>query len=239
MSSIIEMQGVTKRYRRGGETVSVLDSLNLSLPPGDFVALMGPSGSGKTTILNLLGGLDRPDEGAIRVAEQTLTSMNEGALARWRRRHVGFIFQSFNLMPVLTAYENVALPLLHTPLGRKERRQHAEYALEVVGLKDRMKHRPRQLSGGQEQRVAIARSIVTDPDLILADEPTGDLDRDTANEIMSLLERLNSELSKTILMVTHDPMAAESARKTLHLDKGLLVQQETNSEAPSTSGSAS
>ncbi|MFQ5655120.1 MAG: ABC transporter ATP-binding protein, partial [Planctomycetota bacterium] len=194
---------------------------------GEFVALMGPSGSGKTTILNLIGGLDHPDEGDIVVGDDEVTGMSGSLLPGWRARHVGFVFQAFNLVPVLTALENVMLPLLLAPLGRRERREHAAFALEMVGLQDRLDHRPGQLSGGQEQRVAIARAIATDPDLILADEPTGDLDRDSSNEIMGLLQRLNAEMEKTILMVTHDSVAAESARRILHLDKGLLRERGT------------
>lgn len=225
MTNCIEMRGVTKVYARGGERLVVLEQLDLDVPNGDFVALMGPSGSGKSTILNLAGGLDRPDQGTVTVAGARLDALSASALSDWRARNVGFVFQSFNLVPVLTAFENVHLPLLLTPLSRAERRKQAEFALEVVGLSDRMKHRPKQLSGGQEQRVAIARAIVTDPTLILADEPTGDLDRDTANEVMELLRRLNEELSKTIVMVTHDAVAAEKAKRTLHLDKGLLLER--------------
>ncbi|MEM7168445.1 MAG: ABC transporter ATP-binding protein [Planctomycetota bacterium] len=225
MTSLIELQGVSKEYTRGGEQLVVLDQLNLSIDEKSFVAMMGPSGSGKTTILNLVGGLDKPDKGVVSVDGLNLAQLGTGELAKWRALHVGFVFQSFNLMPVLTAYENVALPLLLTPLARKKRREHAEYALEVVGLKDRMDHRPGQLSGGQEQRVAIARAIVTDPALIVADEPTGDLDRENADEVLDLLTRLNQELGKTILMVTHDPAAAKVASRTLHLDKGALADR--------------
>ncbi|MGE3163860.1 MAG: ABC transporter ATP-binding protein [Planctomycetota bacterium] len=225
MTACIEMRGVSKTYSRGGESLVVLDRLDLDVPTGDFVALMGPSGSGKSTILNLAGGLDQPDVGSVTVAGAELHELSASELGKWRACSVGFVFQAFNLLPVLTAFENVHLPLLLTPLSRKERRQRAEFALEIVGLTDRMNHRPKQLSGGQEQRVAIARAIVTDPTLILADEPTGDLDRDTANEIMDLLRRLNDELSKTIVMVTHDSMAASRARRTLHLDKGLLRER--------------
>ncbi|HEX5008919.1 MAG TPA: ABC transporter ATP-binding protein [Planctomycetota bacterium] len=225
---MIEMQGVSKRYERGGQTLTVLDKLSLQVPQGDFVALMGPSGSGKSTILNLLGGLDTPDEGRITVAGQEITAIPPGSLPAWRARHVGFVFQAFNLVPVLTALENVMLPLNLQPLSRAERRKQAEFALEVVGLKDRMHHRPRQLSGGQEQRVAIARAIVTDPDLVLADEPTGDLDRDSANAIMDLLRRLNDEMKKTLVVVTHDAVAADKARRVLHLDKGVLAREVAN-----------
>jgi putative ABC transport system ATP-binding protein len=229
---MITMQGVTKRYERGGQTLTVLDRLDLSVPTGDFVALMGPSGSGKTTILNLVGGLDTPDEGRISVAGQEITDMSRAELPAWRARHVGFVFQAFNLVPVLTALENVLLPLNLQPLTRAERRKQAEFALEVVGLSDRMHHRPRQLSGGQEQRVAIARAIVTDPDLVLADEPTGDLDRESANVVMDLLRRLNDEMKKTLVVVTHDPVAADHARRVLHLDKGVLAREVTNPAPP-------
>jgi putative ABC transport system ATP-binding protein len=220
---MIEMRGVTKTYFRGGQTLTVLNDLDFDVEQGDFVALMGPSGSGKSTILNLAGGLDTPDRGRIVVAGTDITALPASALPGWRARHIGFVFQAFNLVPVLTALENVLLPLLLTPLGRKERVQQAEFALEVVGLSDRKSHRPKQLSGGQEQRVAIARAIATDPDLIVADEPTGDLDRDTANSVMELLRRLNMEIGKTVLIVTHDQVAAEKARRQVHLDKGVLV----------------
>jgi putative ABC transport system ATP-binding protein len=235
--AIIEMHGVTKRYSRGGETLTVLDRLDLAVPAGDFVALMGPSGSGKSTILNLVGGLDSVDEGRIEVAGQDISSMSRSDLPAFRARHIGFIFQAFNLVPVLTAWENVMLPLLLTPLDKAARRVQAEFALEVVGLADRMHHRPKQLSGGQEQRVAIARALATDPDLILADEPTGDLDRDSANAIMDLLRRLNVELKKTLLVVTHDHVAAERARRVLHLDKGVLAREVHNEAATGTAAS--
>ena len=225
MSAIIEMRGVSKSYRRGGETVNVLQKLDLDIPAGDFVALMGPSGSGKTTILNLVGGLDRPEVGRIVVAGKEITALASGKLPAWRARHIGFVFQAFNLVPVLTALENVTLPLLLQPLSGAERKKHALHALDIVGLADRVKHRPRQLSGGQEQRVAIARAIATDPDIVVADEPTGDLDRDSANSILDLLRRLNRELGKTIVMVTHDLVAADYASRTLHLDKGVLKEQ--------------
>ena len=233
MSAIIEMQGVRKCYHRGSETLTVLDGLDLTLEAGSFVALMGPSGSGKSTILNLVGGLDVPDAGTIRVAGQDVTAMSRGKLPGWRARHVGFVFQSFNLVPVLSALENVMLPLLLTPLSRKERRKQAEFALEIVGLSDRAGHRPRQLSGGQEQRVAIARAIATDPDLVLADEPTGDLDRESATAIVDLMQRLNTELGKTFVIVTHDPAVGDRAGTTLHLDKGLLVDAPTPTGSPS------
>ncbi|HZJ72168.1 MAG TPA: ABC transporter ATP-binding protein [Planctomycetota bacterium] len=225
--AIIEMRGVTKRYERGGQTLTVLDRLDLDVPQGDFVALMGPSGSGKSTILNLVGGLDSSDEGRITVAGNEVSSMSRGQLAEWRSRHIGFVFQAFNLVPVLTALENVLLPLQLQPLSRAERRKQAEFALSIVGLTDRMHHRPKQLSGGQEQRVAIARAIASDPDIILADEPTGDLDRESANAVMDLLRRLNVELKKTLLVVTHDEVAAQRAQRTLHLDKGLLLDRGT------------
>lgn len=224
MEAQIDFRAVTKTYRRGGETLVVLDALDLAIPQGDFVALMGPSGSGKSTILNLAGGLDEPDSGEVHVAGTRVDRLRGSRLAEWRARHVGFVFQSFNLVPVLSAIENVMLPLNLQPLTRAQRRQQAEYALEIVGLQDRMKHRPRQLSGGQEQRVAIARALATDPDILLADEPTGDLDRGSADAVMDLLRRLNQELGKTILMVTHDTAAAAKARRTLRLDKGLLVE---------------
>ena len=228
MTAIIEMQDVRKVYKRGGESLNVLDGLDLTLDEGDFVALMGPSGSGKSTILNLVGGLDRADSGTIRVAGEDITAMAQGKLPAWRARHIGFVFQAFNLVPVLTAMENVMLPLLLTPLSRAERKKQAEFALEIVGLADRRNHRPKQLSGGQEQRVAIARAIATDPDIVLADEPTGDLDRDSATAVMELLERLNEELGKTFVIVTHDSLVGERARQCLHLDKGVLSDVTVN-----------
>ncbi len=226
--AMILVRDVTKRYRRGGETLVVLDELDLEMDEGRFYALMGPSGSGKTTLLNLIGGLDQPDSGDLIVAGENLASLSGAELAHWRAANVGFVFQGFNLIPVLSAYENVELPLKLTPLSRAERRKHAEYALELVDLKDRMKHRPRQLSGGQEQRVAIARAIATDPKVILADEPTGDLDRKSADQVLELLARLNREFKKTILMVTHDPHAAGYAQSVVHLDKGQLGKIEHN-----------
>jgi putative ABC transport system ATP-binding protein len=228
MEAMIQVRGLTKRYQRGGETLVVLDGLDLEMQAGGFYALMGPSGSGKTTLLNLIGGLDQADEGELLVAGEDLARLDGAELARWRAASVGFVFQGFNLIPVLSAYENVELPLKLTPLSRAERRKHAEYALELVGLKDRMGHRPRQLSGGQEQRVAIARAIATDPKVILADEPTGDLDRASADSVLELLARLNAEFQKTILMVTHDPHAAEHAASIVHLDKGQLGRIEHN-----------
>jgi putative ABC transport system ATP-binding protein len=223
-SALIQVRGVDKNYSRGGEAIHVLQSLNLDVDKGEFVAFMGPSGSGKTTLLNLLGGLDVPTHGSITVAGDEITHMSGHKLTEWRARHVGFIFQMYNLIPVLTAFQNVELPLLLTKLSKSERRQHVEAALSIVGLADRMHHYPRQLSGGQEQRVAIARAIVADPTFLLCDEPTGDLDRKSADEILALLTRLSSEFHKTILMVTHDPAAAERAHTLLHLNKGVLVE---------------
>ena len=209
MTSLIDIQNVSKSYWRDSFEIPVLNNISLRIPEGEFVALMGPSGSGKTTLLNLVAGIDRPNKGTITIAGTEIVSLNESQLAKWRSTHVGFIFQFYNLIPVLTAYENVELPLLLAPLSKKERRQHVEMALTVVGLKDRMRHYPKQLSGGQEQRVAIARAIATDPTILVADEPTGDLDKHSADEILLLLERLNREFKKTIVMVTHDPRAAE------------------------------
>ena len=226
MSTLIEIRGLTKSYRRGKQTVEALHGVNLDIERGDFVALMGPSGSGKTTLLNLIGGLDSPTSGSIKVDGQSLESMSGGALARWRAAHVGFVFQFYNLLPVLSAQRNVELPLLLTRLSAAQRRQHASVALQLVGLAERAQHKPRELSGGQEQRVAIARAIVSDPALLVCDEPTGDLDRDTADEILGLLQTLNREHGKTIVMVTHDPKAAEFARHVLRLDKGTLVSAE-------------
>jgi len=220
---IVQLRGVSKAYTRGGEPVPVLEGLDLDVPSGSWEALMGPSGSGKTTLLNLIAGLDRPSGGSVEVAGKRLEGLSEGALAKWRASTLGFVFQSYNLLPVLTALENVELPLLLTHLGSAERRKRAQTALRVVGLEDRMQHFPRQLSGGQEQRVAIARAIVNDPTIIVADEPTGDLDRKSADEILGLLDKLNTELGKTILMVTHDPAAAEHAKIIRRLDKGKLV----------------
>lgn len=224
--SVIELRGVTRSYSRGGETILALDDFDLNLNPGDFRAVMGPSGSGKSTLLNLLGGLDQPDQGVVRVAGEDLSELSGAGLSQFRADKIGFIFQGFNLLPVLTALQNVELPLLLTPLSGRERRERAELALELVGLKDRMHHRPKELSGGQEQRVAIARALVTDPAVILADEPTGDLDRASADQVLDLLVRLNEESQKTILMVTHDPRAAERAQATLHLDKGKIERVE-------------
>jgi putative ABC transport system ATP-binding protein len=219
---IVELRGVTKEFYRGKEPLRVLEGIDLDVPEGSFEALMGPSGSGKTTLLNLIAGLDRPSSGTARVAGHDLASMSDGDLAKFRASKVGFIFQAYNLMPVLTARENVELPLLLTSLSSAERKKRAQTALRVVGLEDRMDHYPRQLSGGQEQRVAIARAIVNDPTIIVADEPTGDLDRKAADDILLLLEKLNQEFKKTILMVTHDPHAAERATVLRKLDKGVL-----------------
>jgi len=222
--ALVQARGLQKTFRRGSEVIQVLQNLNLDVDKGEFVAFMGPSGSGKTTLLNLLGGLDLPSAGSITVAGDEITHMSGSKLTSWRARHVGFIFQMYNLLPVLTAYQNVELPLLLTKLSGAERRKHVETALSVVGLAERMHHYPRQLSGGQEQRVAIARAIVADPTFLLADEPTGDLDRKSADEIMDLIERLVREFHKTVLLVTHDPRVAERANVTLHLDKGVLVE---------------
>ncbi|MFI5143255.1 MAG: ABC transporter ATP-binding protein [Thermoanaerobaculales bacterium] len=223
-NSLIRVRNLDKKYQRGSEELHVLQGLNLDVDTGDFVAFMGPSGSGKTTLLNLLGGLDLPTSGSISVAGDEITAMAARKLTAWRARHVGFIFQMYNLIPVLTAFGNVELPLLLTKLSKAERRKHVETVMALVGLSDRMSHYPRQLSGGQEQRVAIARAIVTDPTFLLCDEPTGDLDRKSADEIMELIDRLVREHGKTVLMVTHDPRAAERAQTTLHLDKGALVE---------------
>ncbi len=222
--SLIQVRGLDKTYRRGSEDIDVLQGLNLDVNQGDFVAFMGPSGSGKTTLLNLLGGLDVPTRGTISVAGDEITHMSRGKLTEWRARHVGLIFQMYNLIPVLTAFQNVELPLLLTKLSKGERRKHVETALSVVGLGERMGHFPRQLSGGQEQRVAIARAIVADPTFLLCDEPTGDLDRKSADDVMDLIKRLVQEYGKTVLMVTHDPLVARQAHTTLHLDKGVLVE---------------
>jgi putative ABC transport system ATP-binding protein len=222
-SPLIQIQNVSKSYRRDTLEIPVLKNISLSIAAGEFLAFMGPSGSGKTTLLNLIAGIDKPTSGRVLVAGTDLTALDESALAEWRSRHVGFIFQFYNLIPVLTALENVELPLLLAPLSKQARREHAETALKIVGLADRMHHYPRQLSGGQEQRVAIARAVVSDPTILVADEPTGDLDKISAEEVLSLMGRLNRELKKTILMVTHDPRAAERARSIRHLDKGELA----------------
>ncbi|MCU0979021.1 MAG: ABC transporter ATP-binding protein [Pirellulaceae bacterium] len=222
---IVRVQGVHRYFKRGSERLDVLNDLTLNVPEGEFFGLMGPSGSGKTTLLNLIAGLDKPSEGQVWVGDDLISSMSEGQLARWRTRHVGFIFQFYHLMPVLTAFENVELPLLLLPLSARQRRDQVMTALDLVGLSDRVRHRPGQLSGGQQQRVGIARAIVTDPTLIVADEPTGDLDARSADEIMNLLEELLRSLHKTILLVTHDPRAAQRAHRVMHLEKGKLVEQ--------------
>jgi putative ABC transport system ATP-binding protein len=224
---LVRTNDLHKVFTRGSQRIDVLKGVKLDIPRGDFLALMGPSGSGKTTLLNLLGGLDRPSQGSIQVDGERIDQLSAGKLAQWRARHVGFVFQLYNLLPVLTAERNVELPLLLTPLGRAQRRKHVETALAVVGLSDRAKHYPRQLSGGQEQRVGIARAIVTDPTLLLCDEPTGDLDRKSGDEILDLLEALNKKHEKTIVMVTHDPRAADRARRVLLLEKGVLIEQTT------------
>jgi putative ABC transport system ATP-binding protein len=221
-----DLASISKRFVKSKETITIFDKLNLSIPRGDFVAVMGPSGSGKTTLLNLLGGIDSPSGGELRVAGERIDGLSESRLSRWRAAHVGFIFQFYNLMPMLTAAQNVELPLLLTKLGRKERQRRVETALTVVGLADRIRHYPREMSGGQQQRVAIARAVVADPALLLCDEPTGDLDRATADEILAILQLLNRELGKTIVMVTHDPSAAKFATRALHLDKGRFVERE-------------
>jgi putative ABC transport system ATP-binding protein len=224
-TAMARLAGLSKRFVKGKETIAVFDHLDLSIPAGDFVAVMGPSGSGKTTLLNLLGGIDRPDAGEITVAGARIDGLSEGELARWRAANVGFIFQFYNLMPMLTAAQNVELPLLLTRLKAKERRKHVATALEVVNLPDRAAHYPREMSGGQQQRVAIARAIVSDPKLLLCDEPTGDLDRASADDILGILQLLNRDLGKTVVMVTHDPAAAKYARRVLHLDKGSFIER--------------
>jgi putative ABC transport system ATP-binding protein len=223
--AMVRVRDVHKSYERGKQKVEVLHGLTLDIPKGDFVALMGPSGSGKTTLLNLIGGLDRPNSGEIWVDEERIDRLSGSQLAKWRARHVGFVFQFYNLMPVLTAERNVELPLLLTPLSAAQRKKSVAVALQVVGLEDRGRHKPKELSGGQEQRVAIARALVSDPTILICDEPTGDLDRKTADEILGLLQVLNREHGKTIAMVTHDPKAAEFANRILHLEKGALLEQ--------------
>src|SRR5437016_3014050 len=223
-NTLVDVEGVEKVFHRGSEDIHVLKDLHLKVPTGEFLALMGPSGSGKSTLLNLIGGLDRPTKGAVTIAGERTDALSDRKLAAWRARHVGFVFQLYNLLPVLTAERNVELPLLLTHLSKAERRKHVETALAIVGLSHRAKHHPRTLSGGQEQRVGIARAIVTDPTLLLADEPTGDLDRKAGDEILDLLQTLNREQGKTIVMVTHDPRAAERATRTLHLEKGTLLE---------------
>ena len=224
MSALIQLNNVTKSYRRGKESIPVFEGLTLAIQKGDFVAIMGPSGSGKTTLLNLLGGTDRCDGGEISFDGERIDGYSEGKLAAWRARSVGFIFQFYNLMPMLTAAQNVELPLMLTKLPARKRRENVETALKIVELSDRAKHKPKELSGGQQQRVAIARAIVSDPKLLLCDEPTGDLDRNTANDILGTLQQLNREMGKTIIMVTHDPEAARFANRTLHLDKGTFAE---------------
>jgi putative ABC transport system ATP-binding protein len=223
---MVRLTGLGKRFVKGKETISIFDHLDLAIPQGDFVAVMGPSGSGKTTLLNLLGGIDRPDAGEIEVAGERIDRLSEAELARFRAAKIGFIFQFYNLMPMLSAAQNVELPLLLTTLPKKQRQKNVETALNVVNLADRIRHYPREMSGGQQQRVAIARAIVSDPRLLLADEPTGDLDRSTADEILAILQLLNRELNKTIVMVTHDPAAARYARRVLHLDKGRFFEKD-------------
>jgi len=222
--ALIELRDVSKSYKRDAIDIPVLDRLTIAVDGGEYLGLMGPSGSGKSTLLNLLAGIDQPTRGSITIGGTEISRLAEGSLAKWRARHIGFIFQLYNLIPVLTAFENVELTLLLTNLSKKQRRDHVMTALGIVGLSDREKHYPRQLSGGQEQRVAIARAIVTDPTLLLADEPTGDLDAKSAQEVLTLLQRLNQEYKKTIVMVTHDPHAAERATRVLHLEKGTLVE---------------
>jgi putative ABC transport system ATP-binding protein len=221
--AIVDIRNVSKSYRRGNQVIPVLEDISLSIFQGEFLALMGPSGSGKSTLLNLIAGLDRPDVGTITVGADEITALSETELAAWRAAHVGFIFQFYNLIPVLTAFENVELPLVLTDLSRRQRREHVTTVLRLVNLEDRMDHYPRQLSGGQQQRVAIGRALVTDPTLLVADEPTGDLDRVSAQDVLVLMERLSGELAKTIIMVTHDPRAARRARRVKHLDKGVLT----------------
>jgi putative ABC transport system ATP-binding protein len=228
---LIECRSLTRTYRRGNELITPLNELDLDIEAGGFVALMGPSGSGKTTLLNLLAGIDRPTSGTLTIADESLTTRSRGALAAWRSTHVGYIFQLYNLIPVLTAYENVELPLLLQPLSRRQRHERVSCALDQVSIADRHAHYPRQLSGGQEQRVAIARAIVTEPTILLADEPTGDLDRESATSVMELLSRLNRELGRTIVMVTHDPRTTEWAKTVLHLEKGQLVEHASEGAA--------
>ena len=228
MNHIVEIRELSKVYERGRQKVEVLHQVDLDIGEGDFIALMGPSGSGKTTLLNLIGGLDSPTQGSLSVAGQRIDRMGEGALAKWRSEHVGFVFQFYNLLPMLSAQKNVELPLLLTRLSAAQRKRNAAIALQLVGLADRASHKPTELSGGQQQRVAIARAIVSDPILLVCDEPTGDLDRQSAEEVLGLLQMLNRDHGKTIIMVTHDPKAAEYARHTLHLDKGTLVEQATH-----------
>jgi putative ABC transport system ATP-binding protein len=224
MSTMVELTNVIKRFQRGQQTVEVLHGVDLSIQQGEFLALMGPSGSGKTTLLNLVAGLDRPTQGEVRVGGQRIDTLSSGALAKWRARHVGFVFQFYNLLPVLNAADNVEIPLMLTDLSRAQRRKNARTALDLVGLADRATHKPSELSGGQQQRVSIARALVADPTILVCDEPTGDLDRENAEEILGLLQTLNQKYGKTIVMVTHDPLAADHASRTLHVDKGRLVE---------------
>lgn len=230
--ALIEIHHLGKSYQRGGQFISVLEDVNLQIQAGEFIALMGPSGSGKSTLLNLIAGIDQPTSGSIEIGGINIADLSEAELAAWRASNVGFIFQFYNLMPVLTAFENVELPLLLTGLSRSQRQQHVSTALDMVGLSDRMDHYPNELSGGQQQRVAIARALVTDPTLIVADEPTGDLDRHTAEEVLKLLDELHAQLGKTIVMVTHDPKAAARAKRLVHLEKGILVPDEVLSAVP-------
>lgn len=223
MASIIEIKDLTKSYRRGNQSIVVLENISLNIEEGDFLALMGPSGSGKSTLLNLIAGLDKADSGSIKVGGIDISILSESMLAKWRSENVGFIFQFYNLVPVLTAFENVELPLILTDLSKKERKEHVTTALKLVNLEDRMEHYPRQLSGGQQQRVAIARAVVTDPTMLVADEPTGDLDRASADEVLRLMERLSGEIGKTVIMVTHDPRAAKKANNMKYLEKGVLA----------------
>lgn len=227
-NALIRIHSLNKSYTRGGQIIPVLEGVDLEVRAGEFIALMGPSGSGKSTLLNLIAGIDKPTSGSIEIGGVNIASLSEGELADWRAANVGFIFQFYNLMPVLTAFENVELPLLLTKLSRAQRKEHVEAALTMVSLTDRMDHYPNELSGGQQQRVAIARALVTDPTLIVADEPTGDLDRVTAGEVLDLMEELNSELGKTIIMVTHDPKAASRAKRLIHLEKGELVPDDAS-----------
>ena len=220
---LVDVKNLSKEYKRGGETLVVLDDLNLEIPKQDYLALIGPSGSGKSTLLNLIGGLDTPSSGSVSINGERIDQMNSKQLSNWRASNVGFIFQFYNLLPVLTAQKNIELPLLLTNLSSSQRKKHVETALNIVGLSDRSGHKPSELSGGQQQRVAIARALVSDPDILVCDEPTGDLDRDTATDILNLLKSLNEDHGKTILMVTHDPAAADSAKRSLHLDKGKLI----------------
>ena len=222
MADIVEVENMSKSYFRDSLEIKVLENISFAVPEGEFLALMGPSGSGKTTLLNLIAGIDRPTKGTIKVAGDEITQLSETQLAKWRSRHIGMVFQFYNLIPVLTAFENIELPLLLTKLSKKERREHVETALTIVGLMDRKDHYPKQLSGGEQQRVAIARAVIGDPTILVADEPTGDLDRKSAQEILTLMERLNQEFKKTVIVVTHDPHAAEKAHVVRHLDKGEL-----------------